>query len=75
MLKSSKHSSKGISYQFLHEWLGTGLLTAAGLKWKSRSVTCVACPAELARPSSGRAHIARTAILSQAPDDYAVVPL
>jgi len=36
VLKSSKHSSKGVSYHLLHEWLGTGLLTAAGAKWKSR---------------------------------------
>jgi hypothetical protein len=36
VLKSSKHSRKGVSYMFLHEWLGTGLLTSAGAKWKLR---------------------------------------
>ena len=36
ILKSSKHSGKGFSYKFLHEWLGTGLLTSAGPKWKAR---------------------------------------
>lgn len=42
MLKSSKHSRKGVSYMFLHEWLGTGLLTSAGAKWKLRYRTSLA---------------------------------
>ena len=74
MLKSSKHSGKGISYQFLHEWLGTGLLTAAGLKWKSRSVHRFP---SVSPAAAAAAHITAcvAGIVLQAPDDYAVVPL
>ncbi|XP_076815326.1 cytochrome P450 4V2-like [Clavelina lepadiformis] len=36
ILKSSKHMEKSYVYTFLHPWLGTGLLTAGGEKWKQR---------------------------------------
>ncbi|XP_022784583.1 cytochrome P450 4V2-like [Stylophora pistillata] len=36
VLHSSKHISKSADYDFLHPWLGTGLLTSDGLKWKTR---------------------------------------
>ena len=36
VLKSSKHSIKSFVYDFLHPWLGTGLLTSHGEKWKQR---------------------------------------
>ncbi|GBP23750.1 Cytochrome P450 4d1 [Eumeta japonica] len=34
ILSSMEHVTKGESYNFLHPWLGQGLLTAAGNKWK-----------------------------------------
>ncbi|XP_070185260.1 cytochrome P450 4V2-like [Littorina saxatilis] len=36
LLNSSKHIDKAVEYQFLHVWLGTGLLTSTGDKWRSR---------------------------------------
>lgn len=36
LLHSSQHMEKAYFYTFLHSWLGTGLLTAAGEKWKIR---------------------------------------
>ncbi|PAA58255.1 hypothetical protein BOX15_Mlig026450g1 [Macrostomum lignano] len=36
ILSSSKHITKAFQYDFLHTWLGTGLLTSAGEKWHSR---------------------------------------
>lgn len=36
VLKGSKHIKKSMIYTFLHPWLGTGLLTAEGEKWKQR---------------------------------------
>jgi len=36
LLKGSKHIEKSLIYDFLHPWLGTGLLTASGEKWKQR---------------------------------------
>ncbi|XP_062991790.1 cytochrome P450 4V2-like isoform X1 [Elgaria multicarinata webbii] len=36
VLNSSKHIEKADSYKFLHPWLGTGLLTSTGGKWRSR---------------------------------------
>ena len=36
LLKSSKNTRKGFIYEFLHPWLGTGLLTSHGEKWKQR---------------------------------------
>nr|XP_039269840.1 cytochrome P450 4V2-like [Styela clava] len=36
ILRSSKHNEKGFMYHFLTEWLGTGLLTSKGDKWKER---------------------------------------
>ncbi|XP_070544565.1 cytochrome P450 4V2-like [Ptychodera flava] len=36
IFNSSKHITKAFVYDFLHPWLGTGLLTSTGDKWKSR---------------------------------------
>ncbi|GFR78958.1 cytochrome P450, partial [Elysia marginata] len=36
VLSSMKHIDKSPDYNFLHPWLGTGLLTSTGNKWKSR---------------------------------------
>ncbi|OWF49810.1 cytochrome P450 4V2-like isoform X1 [Mizuhopecten yessoensis] len=36
LLNSSKHMDKADEYRFLHPWLGTGLLTSTGNKWRIR---------------------------------------
>ncbi|XP_030047337.1 cytochrome P450 4V2 [Microcaecilia unicolor] len=36
VLSSSKHIDKAYVYKFLEPWLGTGLLTSTGEKWRSR---------------------------------------
>ncbi|XP_077521031.1 cytochrome P450 4c3-like isoform X1 [Amblyomma americanum] len=36
VLSSSKILTKGYQYHLLHNWLGTGLLTSTGEKWRSR---------------------------------------
>ncbi|XP_033745728.1 cytochrome P450 4V2-like isoform X3 [Pecten maximus] len=36
LLNSSKHMDKADEYRFLHPWLGTGLLTSTGDKWRTR---------------------------------------
>lgn len=36
ILGSPKHIEKSSDYDFLHPWLGTGLLTSSGGKWHSR---------------------------------------
>ncbi|KAM4709346.1 cytochrome P450 4V2-like [Discoglossus pictus] len=36
ILSSSKHMDKAYPYKFLHPWLGKGLLTSTGEKWRSR---------------------------------------
>ncbi|XP_045163547.2 cytochrome P450 4V2-like [Mercenaria mercenaria] len=36
LLNSSKHMDKSSDYRFMYPWLGTGLLTSTGEKWKSR---------------------------------------
>ncbi|XP_074848991.1 cytochrome P450 4V2 [Carettochelys insculpta] len=36
ILNSLKHIEKSFPYIFLHPWLGTGLLTSTGDKWRSR---------------------------------------
>ncbi|RZC41276.1 cytochrome P450 4C1 [Asbolus verrucosus] len=36
VLSTTKHLSKSKIYTFLHNWLGTGLLTSTGAKWHTR---------------------------------------
>lgn len=36
IMGSPKHIDKSRDYDFLHPWLGTGLLTSHGKKWHSR---------------------------------------
>jgi len=36
ILRSSRHMKKSFVYKFIHPWLGTGLLTSHGQKWKQR---------------------------------------
>lgn len=36
LLSSTKHIDKSSDYDFLHPWLGTGLLTSTGRKWQMR---------------------------------------
>ncbi|XP_075250518.1 cytochrome P450 4V2-like [Convolutriloba macropyga] len=36
VFKGSKHSEKATTYYLFHRWLGTGLLTSGGEKWKTR---------------------------------------
>ncbi|XP_067890516.1 cytochrome P450 4V2-like [Heterodontus francisci] len=36
VLSSSRHLDKSYAYKFLHPWLGTGLLTSTGNKWRAR---------------------------------------
>jgi len=36
VLNSKDHIRKSYTYKFLHSWLGTGLLTSYGSKWKTR---------------------------------------
>uniref|UniRef100_A0A8C1LN53 Cytochrome P450, family 4, subfamily V, polypeptide 7 n=1 Tax=Cyprinus carpio TaxID=7962 RepID=A0A8C1LN53_CYPCA len=36
VLSNSRHLDKSYSYRFLHPWLGTGLLTSTGEKWRNR---------------------------------------
>ncbi|KAF7707375.1 hypothetical protein HF521_018593 [Silurus meridionalis] len=36
VLSNSKHLDKSYPYRFLHPWLGTGLLTSTGDKWRNR---------------------------------------
>ncbi|KAM7303356.1 cytochrome P450 4c3 [Ixodes scapularis] len=36
LLRSNKVLTKGGEYNLLHSWLGTGLLTSTGNKWRSR---------------------------------------
>uniref|UniRef100_UPI00398EFA97 cytochrome P450 4V2-like isoform X1 n=2 Tax=Pristiophorus japonicus TaxID=55135 RepID=UPI00398EFA97 len=36
VLSSSKHLDKSYAYKFLHPWLGNGLLTSTGNKWRAR---------------------------------------
>uniref|UniRef100_T1JES0 Cytochrome P450 n=1 Tax=Strigamia maritima TaxID=126957 RepID=T1JES0_STRMM len=36
ILSSNSHIEKSSDYNFLHPWLGTGLLTSKGAKWRSR---------------------------------------
>ncbi|KAI5087725.1 cytochrome P450, family 4, subfamily V, polypeptide 8, partial [Silurus meridionalis] len=36
VLNNSLHMDKAYAYTFLHSWLGTGLLTSTGDKWRSR---------------------------------------
>lgn len=34
VLASTKHLDKSLDYRFFHKWLGTGLLTSNGSKWR-----------------------------------------
>ncbi|XP_028816482.1 cytochrome P450 4V7 [Denticeps clupeoides] len=36
ILSTSRHNDKSFSYKFLEPWLGTGLLTSTGEKWRGR---------------------------------------
>lgn len=36
ILSSYQYIEKSTDYEFLHPWLGTGLLTSTGAKWRSR---------------------------------------
>ncbi|XP_048825781.1 cytochrome P450 4V2-like [Brienomyrus brachyistius] len=36
VLNNPRHMDKSYSYRFLHPWLGTGLLTSTGEKWRRR---------------------------------------
>nr|XP_047133778.1 LOW QUALITY PROTEIN: cytochrome P450 4V2-like [Hydra vulgaris] len=36
VLSSEKITTKGFSYDWIHDWLKTGLLTSSGPKWKAR---------------------------------------
>ncbi|XP_065127837.1 cytochrome P450 4V7 [Paramisgurnus dabryanus] len=36
VLNNSRHIDKSFAYRFLHPWLGTGLLTSTGEKWRNR---------------------------------------
>uniref|UniRef100_UPI003AAE9A0B cytochrome P450 4V8 n=1 Tax=Centroberyx gerrardi TaxID=166262 RepID=UPI003AAE9A0B len=36
VLNNPVHMDKAYAYKFLHPWLGTGLLTSTGLKWRQR---------------------------------------
>ena len=36
LLNSNKHIDKSFDYTLLHPWLGTGLLTSCGKKWRPR---------------------------------------
>ncbi|TRY56537.1 hypothetical protein DNTS_022793, partial [Danionella cerebrum] len=36
VLSNARHLDKSYSYRFLHPWLGTGLLTSTGEKWRNR---------------------------------------
>ena len=36
ILNSTKYLEKGEEYVYLHDWLGLGLLTSSGAKWKTR---------------------------------------
>ncbi|KAG7237062.1 hypothetical protein INR49_032807, partial [Caranx melampygus] len=36
ILNNSVHMDKAYAYNFLHPWLGTGLLTSTGQKWRQR---------------------------------------
>ncbi|XP_018420787.1 PREDICTED: cytochrome P450 4V2-like, partial [Nanorana parkeri] len=36
ILSTSKHMDKSFAYKFLHPWLGLGLLTSTGEKWRTR---------------------------------------
>ncbi|KAK2918782.1 cytochrome P450 4V8 [Channa argus] len=36
VLTNPVHMDKAYAYKFLHSWLGTGLLTSTGLKWRQR---------------------------------------